>query len=42
MAVKVTGLIPMAHAADVQRAADFYQQGRKSLPHAGITAGSTR
>jgi hypothetical protein len=26
MAAKVTGLIPMAHAADVQRAADFYQQ----------------
>jgi hypothetical protein len=27
MAAKVTGLIPMAHAADVQRAADFYQLG---------------
>jgi hypothetical protein len=25
MSAKVTGLIPMAHAADVQRAADFYQ-----------------
>jgi catechol 2,3-dioxygenase-like lactoylglutathione lyase family enzyme len=25
MAGKVTGLIPMAHAADVQRAVDFYQ-----------------
>jgi Glyoxalase/Bleomycin resistance protein/Dioxygenase superfamily len=23
---KVTGLIPMAHAADVQRSADFYKQ----------------
>jgi catechol 2,3-dioxygenase-like lactoylglutathione lyase family enzyme len=26
MADKLTGLIPMAHAADVQRAADFYQK----------------
>jgi len=26
MAPKVTGLIPMAHAADVQRAVDFYQK----------------
>ena len=26
MDAKVTGLIPIAHAADVQRAADFYQQ----------------
>jgi len=26
MAAKVTGLIPMAHAADVQRAVDFYQK----------------
>lgn len=25
MSAKVTGLIPMAHAADVQRSADFYQ-----------------
>ena len=25
MAAKVTGLIPMAHVADVQRAVDFYQ-----------------
>ena len=26
MTAKVTGLIPMAHAADVQRAVDFYQK----------------
>jgi len=26
MAAKVTGLIPMAHAADVQRAVDFYEK----------------
>src|ERR1019366_3712312 len=26
MAAKVTGLIPMAHAADVQLAVDFYQK----------------
>ena len=26
MAFKVTSLIPMAHAADVQRAVDFYQE----------------
>jgi catechol 2,3-dioxygenase-like lactoylglutathione lyase family enzyme len=26
MTTKVTGLIPMAHAADVQRAVDFYEK----------------
>jgi hypothetical protein len=26
MTAKVTGLVPMAHAADVQRAVDFYQK----------------
>ncbi len=26
MTAKVTGLIPMAHAADVQRSVDFYQK----------------
>jgi Glyoxalase/Bleomycin resistance protein/Dioxygenase superfamily len=26
MTAKVTGLIPMAHAADVQRSVDFYKQ----------------
>jgi hypothetical protein len=29
---KVTGLIPMAHVADVQRSVDFYKQSGMEIP----------